>query len=207
MINFNERNRVDTMPWNMALGMNDHEIIEQFHMRSESAISAIADKYAKYCYVIAYNVLGNKEDAEEVLNDSYNRVWNAIPPEKPNNLRAYIGKIVRNLSINRLEKQSASKRGSGQYFAVLSELEECIADKRNSVEELAESEAITDSINNFLSKQGVRNRRVFVKRYWKASSLDEIALDLNMSIGNVKTILFRMRNELRTHLESEGIYI
>jgi RNA polymerase sigma-70 factor (ECF subfamily) len=188
-------------------GMDDKEIIEQFWMRSESAIVAVGDKYSKYCRVIATNILGNAEDAEEVLNDTYNRIWNAIPPERPNNLRAFIGRIARNLSFDRLEKEKAKKRGGGQFDVILSELEECISDSRNSFDELAESEAITAAMNTFLSEQKGENRRVFVRRYWRAASIEDIAVDFGMSVGKVKTILFRMRNKLRKHLESEGIYL
>jgi RNA polymerase sigma-70 factor (ECF subfamily) len=76
---------------------------------------AIGDKYSKYCRVIAVNILGNAQDAEEVLNDTYNRVWNAIPPQRPNNLRAFIGRITRNLAFDRLEKANAKKRGGGRF--------------------------------------------------------------------------------------------
>jgi len=189
------------------MGMDDNDIIDQFWVHSESAIVAISKKYSKYCRVIANNILGNAEDAEEVLNDTYSRIWNAIPPERPNNLRAFIGRITRNLSFDRLEKKKTKKRGYGQLDAILSELEECIADSRNAFDELAESEAITAALNAFLSEQSVENRRVFVRRYWRAASIEEIATDFSMSVGKVKTILFRMRNKLRIYLESEGIFL
>jgi len=187
--------------------MDDKDIISQFWERSESAIAMLSEKYSKYCRVIAVNILGNAEDAEEVLNDTYLRVWNAIPPERPNNLRAFIGKISRNLSFNRLEKEGAQKRGGGQFETILSELEECIADSRNDYDELAESEAITAALNTFLSEQKPENRRIFVRRYWRAASIEEIAVDFGMTAGKVKTILFRMRNKLRKHFESEGIHL
>ena len=185
--------------------MDDKDIIEQFWARSDSAIAALSDRYSKYCRVIAVNILGNAEDAEEVINDTYHRIWNAIPPERPNNLRAFIGRITRNLSLDRLEKENAKKRGGGQVESVLSELEECISDNRNTIDELAESDAITAALNTFLSGQSAENRRVFVRRYWRAASIEEIAKDFNMTVGKVKTILFRMRNKLRKHLESEGV--
>jgi RNA polymerase sigma-70 factor (ECF subfamily) len=187
--------------------MDDSEIIEQFWARSESAINAISDKYSKYCRVIASNILGNAEDTEEVINDAYHRVWNAIPPERPNNLRAFIGRITRNLSLDRLEKAKAEKRGGGQFEVLLSELEECISDNKNSFDELIETEAITTALNAFLSEQSAENRRIFVRRYWRAASIDDIAADFGMSAGKVKTVLFRMRKKLRKHLESEGIFL
>jgi len=187
--------------------MDDTDIIDQFWERSESAITALGDRYSKYCRVIAVNILGNAEDAEEIVNDTYHRVWNAIPPERPTNFRAYIGKITRNLSFNRLEKDKAKKRGGGQLETILSELEECIADNRNDFDEMVEHDVITTALNAFLSEQSTENRRVFVRRYWRAASIEEIAADFNMTVGKVKTILFRMRNKLRKHLESEGIYL
>jgi len=187
--------------------MDDKDIIDQFLERSETAIAMLGEKYSKYCRVIAVNILGNAEDVEEVLNDAYHRVWNAVPPERPNNLRAFIGKITRNLSFNKLEKEKAKKRGGGQLEVILSELEECIADSRNDFDELAEQEAITVVLNTFLSEQSTENRRIFVRRYWRAASIEDIAADFNMSVGKVKTILFRMRNKLRKYLESEGIYL
>ncbi|MCL2058506.1 MAG: RNA polymerase sigma factor [Oscillospiraceae bacterium] len=152
-------------------------------------------------------MLGNAEDTEEVINDTYHRIWNAIPPERPNSLRAFVGRITRNLSFDRLDKAKAEKRGSGQLDALLSELEECIADSRNSFDELIETEAITVALNAFLSEQSADNRRIFVRRYWRAASIDEIAADFDMSVGKVKTTLFRTRKKLRKHLESEGIYL
>ena len=187
--------------------MDDNEIINRFWARSESAITAVSDKYSKYCRVIASNILGNAEDAEEVVNDACHRVWSAIPPERPNSLRAFIGKITRNLSFDRLEKAKAEKRGGGQLNALLSELEECIADSRDSFGELIEAQAITAAVNAFLSEQTTENRRIFVRRYWRAASIEEISADFNMSAGKVKTILFRMRSKLRKHLESEGIFL
>ena len=187
--------------------MNDKEIIDLFWKRSETAIAAVGDKYSKYCCAIAFNILGNAEDADEVLNDTYARVWNAIPPERPGNFRAFIARIARNLSLDRLEKETAAKRGGGQLDAILSELEECVADSKASFDERAESEAITAALNTFLSEQATEHRRIFVRRYWRAASLEEIAADFGMSVGKVKSILFRMRNKLRKHLESEGIHL
>ena len=187
--------------------MDDKEIIDRFIERSESAINVISDKYSKYCRVIAVNILGDTEDAEEVLNDSYYRVWNSIPPEQPDNLRAYIGRITRNLSLDKLDKNKAEKRGGGRIDAILSELEECIADKKNTIENLVESKAITTALNSFLISQSIEKRCVFVRRYWRAASIEEIAEDFGMSVGKVKTMLFRTRNKLRKHLEGEGIYL
>jgi RNA polymerase sigma-70 factor (ECF subfamily) len=109
--------------------------------------------------------------------------------------------------LDRLEKAKAEKRGGGQFNVLLSELEECIADGRDSFNELIETEAITAALNTFLSRHCAENRRIFVRRYWRAASIEEIAADFSMTVGKVKSILFRMRSKLRNHLESEGIYL
>ena len=187
--------------------MDDKEIIDQFWARSESAIIAVSNKYSKYCRTIAFNILGNDEDAEEAVNDTLGRIWNAIPPARPNSLRAFVGRITRNLSFDMLEKANAAKRGGSRFDALLSELGECLADSRDSFDELIESDAIASALNAFLSEQSTVNRRIFVRRYWRAASIEEIASAFNISAGKVKTILFRMRKKLREHLESEGIII
>ena len=187
--------------------MDDGEIIGLFWERSESAISAISEKYSRYCRVIALNILDNIEDAEEVLNDTYNRVWNAIPPERPGNLRTFTGKITRNLALDKSEKSRAVKRGGGQIDAILSELEECIADNRNHYDEMMESEAITSALNAFLFELNAEDRRIFISRYWMADSTKNIAADMKKSEGNVKTILYRLRIKLKKHLKSEDITI
>ena len=185
--------------------MDDEEIIERFRGRSESAINAVSDKYSQYLRAIAFNIIGNSQDAEEIVNDTYNSLWNAIPPERPKDLRAFAGKIARNLSINRLERETAAKRGSGQIALILHELEKCLGD--NSFDTAAESEAISDALNSFLAAQSEENRVIFVSRYWKAVSLEEIAGGLDITVGKAKSILLRMRKKLRKHLESEGIYL
>jgi RNA polymerase sigma-70 factor (ECF subfamily) len=187
--------------------VDDKDIIDLFWERSETAIAALSDKYSKYCRVIAFNILENAEDSEEILNDAYNRVWNAIPPARPDSLRAFIGRITRNLSFDKLEKKKRIKRGGSHIDAILSELEECIADGRDSFDELIESETITAALNTFLSSQSAENRQIFVRRYWRAASIEDIAADFGMSVGKVKSSLFRMRKKLRKHLESEGIHL
>ena len=201
--------KTETLPASEKGGsvLDDAEIIELFWTRQEVALSALAGKYSRYCRSVAYNILNCAEDAEEVLNDTYSRMWNAIPPKRPDNLLAFMAKITRNLSLDALAKGKADKRGGGRFDVILSELQECIADKRNSVDELAESEAITAAINLFLCGESAENRRVFVRRYWRAASVEDIAGEFGVSVSKVKSVLFRMRGRLRKILESEGIYI
>ncbi len=185
--------------------MDDHDIVKLYWERSEAAITALADKYSKYCMRIANNILNDKQDAEECVNDTYLRTWNAIPPALPMNLLTFLGKITRNLALNRLEKYHAQKRNFGQSAIALSELEECIPDMTATPENFAESETITQTINLFLTGLSEINRKIFMRRYWYMSGIDEIASDHGMSVSKVKSILFRTRKKLKKFLEKEGI--
>lgn len=184
--------------------MDDSKIIELYMDRSEQAISETAIKYGRYCHCIAYNILRNDEDSEECVNDTYLRTWNAIPPKHPNRLQTFLGKITRNLSLNKWEKQSAEKRGSGQIPLVLDELTECIpADK--TAERMVDDLLIKEVLNRFLNDLSGDARRIFVRRYWYISSVKEIAKEYGISESKVTVTLFRTREKLKTVLEKEGI--
>jgi RNA polymerase sigma factor (sigma-70 family) len=188
-------------------GVSDEQIIALYWERSETAISETAAVYGNYCHKIAMNILSNSEDADECVNDTYARVWNAIPPQRPNKLSAFLGRITRNLALNVWEKRQAEKRGGGQFEIVLSELEEVLSDDDLSVERHIEVVSVTEAINSFLFAQTNANRLLFVRRYWHTDNLEEIAADLGMSVSKAKSILFRMRKNLKIHLESEGIIV
>jgi RNA polymerase sigma-70 factor (ECF subfamily) len=187
--------------------VTDEQIIALYWERSEDAITETAAAYGKYCHKIAMNILENHEDADECVGDTYVRAWDAIPPARPNKLSAFLGRITRNLALHVWEKRQAEKRGGGRFDAVLSELEEALSDGGSSVEQQLEAEAAADVINSFLSAQPNENRRLFVRRYWHTDSLEEIAADLGMSVSKAKSILFRMRKNLKIHLGSEGIIV
>lgn len=187
--------------------MSDEQIITLYWERLESAIVETAAVYGKFCHKIAMNILANNEDADECVNDTYARAWSAIPPEHPKKLSAFLGRITRNLALHVWEKRQAEKRGGGQFDIVLSELEELLSDSSSNVERQIEAASITESINRFLSEQSDVNRRLFVRRYWHTDTLEEIAVDLGMSVSKAKSILFRMRKNLRIHLEQEGIIV
>lgn len=186
--------------------MNDHEIVALFFARQEKAISATADKYGRYCHAVAYNILFNRSDAEECVNDTYLGAWNSIPPQRPNHLAAYLGKITRNLALNRYKRNSVAKRGSGQVEIALSELENCIPDNAG-VEQAVEDAVIVSVINRFLYADSPKNRNIFIRRYWYLCTIREIADSYEMSESNVKVLLFRMRSELKKQLEKEGVYL
>lgn len=186
--------------------MNDSFIIELFWQRSQEAIPAVAEKYYPYLYSISYNILSNKEDSEECVNDTYLKAWDSIPPQKPNCLSAFLGRITRNISLNLVKKHSAQKRSNDGYYAVLDELSECIP-SGESTEKKLEDRMIVDSIESFLYSKSLEKRNIFIKRYWYLCSVKEIAKAYSISENKVASLLFRMRNELKEHLEKDGIYL
>lgn len=186
--------------------MDDSRIIELYWLRSESAIAETANKYGSYCRYIAYNILRSHEDSEECVSDTYLRAWNAMPPQRPNKLSAFLGKITRNLSLNRLEKQNAKKRGEGQTDLVIEELSECVPSPV-SIEKAVDDILLTEILNGFLEGLAEDKRKIFMRRYWYLCSVKEIAADFNMSESNVKVTLFRLRGELKQILEKEGIVL
>ena len=184
--------------------MDDREIIDLYWERSESAITRTNEKYGKYSYSIAYAILGNHEDSEECVNDTYIKVWNSIPPQRPSNLAAYIARITRNLSLDKYRASTAEKRGAGHTETVLSELQYCIAgfdDGREFEDQLA----LVDVLNRFLRSLSPQSRKVFMRRYWYFSSIKEIANEYHMTEGKVKMLLLRTRRELKKYLEREGV--
>lgn len=184
--------------------MEDKQIIDLYWERCERAISATAEKYGNYCRSIAFNILHNAEDAEECVNDTYLAAWKSIPPNRPDRLGVYLGKITRNFSLNRVKRYSAEKRGFGQTDLVLSELEDCIpAD--TGVEQQMEERLLVKAIEIFLYSQTPEKRNIFIRRYWNMTPIKDIAHSFGMSESKVVSLLFRMRKELKKHLEKEGI--
>ncbi|MGL5255368.1 MAG: RNA polymerase sigma factor [Brevinema sp.] len=184
--------------------MDDEQIIDLYWVRSEAAISETASKYGKYCQTIAFNILHNTEDSEECVSDTYLRAWGAMPPKRPNRLSTFLGKITRNLSLNKYEKYAAEKRGFGQVTMALDELQDCIPDA-GSVEQTIEDAALVEIFNRFLATLPMNTRKIFVRRYWYLSPVKEIAADYSFSESKVKMTLLRARNELKQILEKEGI--
>ena len=185
--------------------MEDSNIITLFWERSEEAISETSSKYGKYCKFIADSILRNEEDAEECVNDTYLRLWNSIPPERPLFFKAYIAKVVRNLALNRYEASHAKKRGGGAVDAAVEELDFCLSDPSQDGEEMENRAALSDLLDRFLEELKPEVRKVFVRRYFYASSVEEIAQSYGMSESKVKMTLLRTREKLKKYLEKEGI--
>ena len=184
--------------------MDEKEIIDLYWARSERAIGETDKKYGKFCFRIAYNILADHGDSEECVNDTYLHTWNAIPPRRPNKLSAFLGKITRNLALNRVERDSAQKRGGGQVTVAVEELSVCIPDP-NTVERQLEDKELADALNRFLEGLPGETRRIFLRRYWQLCPVREIAAFYGISESKVKMSLLRTRGKLRAFLEKEGI--
>lgn len=185
--------------------MKDEEIIALYWKREEAAISATAQKYRSYCGSIAGHILSLREDVEECVNDTWLHAWNAIPPHKPPRLPLFLGKITRELAINRYKAGTAQKRGGGEYAVALEELGDFVTAGDNTVEREVELQLIGAAISGFLRKQPALHRDVFIRRYYHVCPIKEIAAEFSISESKVKSILFRLRKKLRANLESEDL--
>ncbi|MBQ9079574.1 MAG: sigma-70 family RNA polymerase sigma factor [Clostridia bacterium] len=184
--------------------MQDSQIIELYFARDEQAISATSAKYNSYCMQIAMNILHNNEDSEECVNDTYLAAWNSIPPNRPERLSAYLGRLTRNLSLNRYKSQHASRRGGGEFALSLDELDDCVAD---TVSPEQDAEALGAIISEFLYTQSKETRQVFVRRYFYSDSISDICDRFGMSESRAKSMLHRTRLALRAYLGKHGINI
>ena len=187
----------------MPAGMPDDRIVELYWQRSESAITETANKYGDYCHYIAYNILYNREDAEESVNDTWLDAWNNMPPHKPSILSTFLGKITRRISIDHWRKKHAGKRGGGEMALVLDELEDCVSDPTD-VEITLEQHEMAKIIREFLETLPVTERRVFLRRYWYMDSVSAIAQEFDFTEIKTASMLHRTRKKLRNKLESEG---
>ncbi|MBQ7365033.1 MAG: RNA polymerase sigma factor [Clostridia bacterium] len=185
--------------------MNDEMIVALYWARSEEAIAETDRAYGKYCRTVAYGILRNDEDAVETVNDTYLKAWNSIPPHRPNPLKAFLAKITRHLSINRLEEKKAKKRGGGQYALVLDELAECLPDRNES--DPTDALALQDTLNRFLKTLPLEARQIFVLRYWHLASIEEIAKKLSVGESKIKSALMRTRDKLKKTLREEGFFV
>lgn len=184
--------------------MEDKAIIELFFARAERAIEVLAEKYGRLCRSIAYHILSSWQDAEECENDTYLRVWNTVPPTRPNSLQAYVCRIVRNLSLDRVRYLGRQKRAA-QYEVLLSEVSECVPGQ-DDVEEKADDTAVR-AIEAYLRTLDAQTRVLFVRRYFYMESVDSLAERYGLNASSISTKLGRVRKRLRTYLEQEGVAI
>ena len=185
--------------------MDDAQIVQLYWNRDERAISATAEKYGAYCAKIAKNIVGNEEDAEECVNDTYLNAWNAMPPHRPSALSAFLGKITRNIAFNKYKHNTAEKRGGGEIAAILDELAECIPGKSDyDAEQELDRKELIRTVDSFLDSLPKNKRNIFMRRYWFSDSVSEIARQNGMKEGAVSAALSRLRLSLRNYLEERG---
>lgn len=184
--------------------MTDARIIELYHLRCERAIEETDKKYGPYCRSIAFNVLRSHEDSEECVSDTYLRAWNSMPPEKPNILSAFLGKICRRLSIDRWRRLSAEKRGGGETSMALEELSRCIPAEGGSPADELELKELVRLYERFISALPATERKVFICRYWYMDPVKDIARRFGFTEAKVTSMLHRTRERFRALLEKEG---
>ena len=185
--------------------MEDREIIQLFHARSEEAIRGLNDKYGPACQRLALNVLRDPLDAEECVNDAYMAVWKAVPPAAPSPLFAYLCRIVRNLSIECYRKKHAAKRDDS-LTASWNELEDCLP-SAHRVEDQVDARELTRLLDRFLEELPRQDRLIFMRRYWFLDSCRQISCLCGMSEKNVSVRLTRLRKKLRTYLLENEVYL
>lgn len=183
--------------------MLDDEIIELYFSRSENAVKESENKYSRYCGSIAFHILGDSRDAEECVSDAFLAAWNNIPPERPKNLRVYLGRLTRNISLNRFDYKTAKKR-RGDFDSVISELDTLCGD---TVEKEYDNKQIANAISGFLRSVSEEQRKIFILRYWYAYPIADIVSKTGMSESKIKSMLLRLRKKLKDHLEKEDIYL
>lgn len=184
--------------------MTDEELIALLEVKDSNALVELENKYGSYCRSIAMNILRDRSDTDECLNDVYLSVWKAIPPAQPDDLRMYLAGIVRNAAISHWRKSHAQKRGSGHAELLLEELSD-VAASNAPLEKLGDMIAFKETFNEFLGKLKAEQRRIFLLRYWYMDNIEEISEKLGISENKVKVSLHRTRNKLKKLLEREGL--
>lgn len=185
--------------------MEDRQIVELYWARDQQAIEETAAKYGNYCHAIASRILGNAEDAEECVNDTYRGAWDSIPPHRPAVLQTYLAKLTRRISMKVWRSRDTQKRGGGELALSLEELGRCIPDGKSIDEGLCCRELV-DTINRFLREQPEQERRVFILRYFHTCSIAEIGKRFGFSKSKVESMLHRTRKKLKKRLEKEGYF-
>lgn len=182
--------------------MEDNAIIELFFARDPMALLETQEKYGSYCKSISMGILQSDEDARECVNDTLLRTWDSIPPTRPKVFRAFLGRITRNLSLQKWRSLHAQKRGGGEVSIALEELGECVSGGSDPAKSV-EKQALREAIGQFLGTLKQTDREIFLARYWYFTPVREIAQKFGFSESKVKTSLHRTRKKLRAFLEQE----
>ena len=184
--------------------MEDERIIELYWARDEEALRQTGLKYGPYCRAIALRILEDPQDSEECVSDAWLRAWNAIPPERPAALRAFLAALTRHLALNRARDASRLKRGGGQAVLALDELRDSVPDG-GGPERVCEDRAVTEAIERWLRAQPTEHRVAFLRRYWYCDSVADVAARMGWPEQRTASLLRRLRLRLKTHLEQEDI--
>ena len=182
--------------------MTDDQIIALYFNRNQAAIIETDRKYGTYCHSIAMNLLSH-EDSEECVNDTYHAAWTRIPPEHPHSLKAFLGRIIRNLSISRLRANRAQKRTSG-IEVLLSELEDCLPSPQ-TVETVIETRELSSLLSLWLDNLSADDRALFVRRYWYGHAVKDLARECGSTPNALTLRLSRLRKNLKHYLEAKGV--
>lgn len=183
--------------------MEDSQIVALYWDREESAIDQTEKKYGHYLTTIAYNILSDREDSQESVNDTYLAAWDSMPPHRPDVLSTYLGKLTRRISIDLLRKRNSQKRGGGEYALSLQELEECISGG-NTTEQALDLQLLSNAIEKYLRSLPEEARNVFLCRYYYLDPVKKIAAYCRISQSKVKILLYRTRQGLLEYLQKEG---
>ncbi|MBR2284079.1 MAG: sigma-70 family RNA polymerase sigma factor [Ruminococcus sp.] len=183
--------------------MDDNDIIRLYWDRDERAVAETSAKYGRFCMNIAMNILADHEDSEECVNDTYLKAWQAIPPQKPAFFQAFLGRITRNLSLNRYNSRHTAKRGGSEIPLILDELCEIVSDKEGTEDRVLRKELV-NTIDRFISALPDEKRYIFIRRYWYSDSISAIADRLKRTENSVSVELFRIRKKLRAYLTERG---
>ncbi len=185
--------------------LTDAEIVALYVSREQEATACTAQRFGSYCFAVAHRILGNEQDAEECVNDTYLRAWESIPPHHPENLAGFLGKLTRSIAINRLRERQRLKRGGGEIAAALDELCDCTPDPHEDPARWTDSVALRETIETFLAAESESSRRVFLLRYFYLCPVAEIAREMGMGESRVKMLLLRARERLHKALVAQGL--
>lgn len=183
--------------------MQDQQIVKLYLARNEDAIIQTEQKYGSYLFTVSHNILSDPEDSRECVNDTYLAAWNSIPPHHPTKLGAYLSKITRQISIDVFRRRSAAKRFASEYALSLEELGDCFPDT-TTPEQMLDAKILEEAMNRFVSALPSSTQSIFLRRYYFFDSLKDIAAAVGMKETKVKMILYRTRQQLRSHLKKEG---
>lgn len=197
---------ISEIPLNLAKGekqMDDQSIVELYLQRDENAIKESRNKYEAYCYRIAMNILSVAEDVEECINDTWISVWNRIPPVIPKSLKAFLGKLVRDISLSRYRAVHAKKRYNGMEL-ILDELAECIPSEQD-IQESLEQKELSGTVNGWLDSLPQEDRVLFVKRYYYGETVKQLSEMQSCTENQMAQKMMKLRNKLKAHLLSGGV--